>query len=236
MQHDVPQPIAVLDAGCGSGLLGQHFKQTASAEKVEVLLAGIDLSPEMLAVAKAKECYDNLAEANLKQPLEFPPHSFDLIIAAGVFLPGHCGPEAVPFMLAPLKDGGLGVFTVREALFAEKGEAFKSAVDEAGCDLLEAELLPYYGEIQANVLVVKKRFLNRCAISMCFGIDTRFAAVAYQLIPQNRCLAGRKLKTHAHKHTQAHKRTRTRAHGHNVLFQKSFGHSKEHAKGLNCCA
>ena len=47
-------------------------------------MTGVDLSPEMLAVAKVKDCFDKLAEANLRKPLEFPPLSFDLIMAAGV--------------------------------------------------------------------------------------------------------------------------------------------------------
>lgn len=154
--------ISVIDVGCGTGLLGQHFREVLlrtddfRMNPEHLTLVGTDLSPEMLTKAAAKRCFDKLEPSNLKQPLPFPNESFDMVISSGVFLPGHCGPESIPNMLALLKIGGYAVFTVREAFYKEEGVPFRNAVTKSGCELLEAELMPYYGEIKANVLVVRK--------------------------------------------------------------------------------
>jgi len=149
--------VSVLDAGCGTGILGQHLKAELAKKQptLNVQLTGIDLSPDMLEVASHKECFDRLQTANMKEPMSLGDE-FDYVVSSGVFYAGHCGPESVPNMLATLKQGGLAIWTVREALFAEQRQEFTAAVASAGCTLVEAPLMAYYGEIQANVIVAHK--------------------------------------------------------------------------------
>src|SRR5262249_42406460 len=49
--------LKVLDLGCGSGLAGIHLRSRADE------LTGVDLSPEMIAVARSRKIYDRLAVA-----------------------------------------------------------------------------------------------------------------------------------------------------------------------------
>ncbi len=68
----------ILDLGCGTGLCGELFKEFAAK------LSGIDISEEMVAVAKNKKIYDQLIVGDIEEHLD----SFtelDLILAADVF-------------------------------------------------------------------------------------------------------------------------------------------------------
>lgn len=153
--------VRIFDAGCGSGLLGQHLHKIATSgsgicKRQNLHIVGLDLSPEMIELAKSKDCFDELHVGSLKAPLNFPADSFDYILSSGVFIPGHCGAECIPVMLAPLCPGGYAIFTVRQAMYEEEGESFRTAIKTAGCELLDAPLMPYYGGMKANVLIVEK--------------------------------------------------------------------------------
>jgi len=67
--------LAILDIGCGTGLCGNLFKPYAKK------LVGIDLSPNMLAVAKQKNTYDELIVDDFTSYLKGQKNNFDLIIA-----------------------------------------------------------------------------------------------------------------------------------------------------------
>ncbi len=153
------RPLRVMDAGCGTGLLGQYFSkslQVSELKSCQVYLVGVDLSPDMLHIAEKKGCFDELHEGSLKDLQAFDASSFDLIISSGVFLAGHCGPETLTPLLSHLCPGGYAVFTVRSSLFREHEASFLSAITDAGCSLLQATTMPYYGEIEARVLTVRK--------------------------------------------------------------------------------
>ena len=155
----VASPLRVMDAGCGTGLLGQHFLKSLRASELrsrQVYLVGIDLSPDMLYLAKEKGCFDEVYEGNLQNVQTFIASSFDLIISAGVFLAGHCNAETLKPLLRCLHPGGYAVFTVRSSLFQGEESDFFAAVKGAGCELLQVLTMPYYGEIEARVLVVRK--------------------------------------------------------------------------------
>ncbi len=55
-----------LDAGCGTGLVGEWLAPRVTR------LDGIDLSPDMLIRARAKNIYDSLAEGDITRELEKP--------------------------------------------------------------------------------------------------------------------------------------------------------------------
>jgi|EP00670_Eutreptiella_braarudii_P006719 predicted TPR repeat methyltransferase len=150
--------LRVMDAGCGTGLLGQFFKSqyASNGQSGTVRLTGVDLSPEMLEVAAQKKCYDELQVVNLQAALPFEAASFDLIISAGVFLPGHCGPEILPGLLALLKDHGTAVTTIRKSFYTELEGEFHKHLALSGCKLQGLTLMPYYGAIEAYVMILKK--------------------------------------------------------------------------------
>jgi predicted TPR repeat methyltransferase len=70
----------VLDLGCGTGLIGALL-----ADLPRERLDGIDLSANMLAEARAKDIYDELAHADIAVWLGSVTESWNLVLAADLF-------------------------------------------------------------------------------------------------------------------------------------------------------
>lgn len=68
---------SALDVGCGTGLMGEAIRPLAKR------LTGVDLSPKMIAKARARDLYDRLEVADAAAFLRAEePAAFDLIVAA----------------------------------------------------------------------------------------------------------------------------------------------------------
>jgi predicted TPR repeat methyltransferase len=78
----------VLDVGAGTGPLAEALAGQGIGP-----VDAVDLSPEMLARAAAKNIYRALHEADVTRPLPMAPGSFAGIVSAGTFTAGHVGPE-----------------------------------------------------------------------------------------------------------------------------------------------
>ncbi len=98
-----------MDLGCGTGLAGEAFRAQVG------WLAGCDLSAAMLAQAQAKAVYDRLDKQDLAT-LEIG-ESYDLILAADVFVYLGALERIVAWCAGSLAPGGVLAFTV------ERGEA-----------------------------------------------------------------------------------------------------------------
>ena len=70
----------VLDLGCGTGLCGEFLAPHADA------IDGIDLSSAMLAKARSRGVYRSLAHGDIAEQLTRLQTSYDLVIAADVFI------------------------------------------------------------------------------------------------------------------------------------------------------
>jgi predicted TPR repeat methyltransferase len=103
------QGMRVLDAGCGTGLVGALLKKSGPAS-----LTGIDYSPGMLAKAEAKQVYDSLDKMDMNEPLPLPSNSFDATTCIGTFTATHVKPDAVRELVRVTRSGGALVFTVRD--------------------------------------------------------------------------------------------------------------------------
>ena len=99
----------ILDAGCGTGLVGEILIKNSFQN-----LVGVDFSQEMLNIAKQKNVYKSLELADLTKKLDYEDNLFDAVICAGTFTCGHVGPEALREMVRITKQGGYICFTVRK--------------------------------------------------------------------------------------------------------------------------
>lgn len=139
--------LDILDLGCGSGLCGPLFRPLARK------LAGVDLSPRMLALAASKQVYDELIQAELLEYLARTPASCDLVVAANVFCYfADLAPLAQGIAQA-LRGGGRLLFDVEkgagpEASFQVNGRfthplaAIERALQPAGFSLSRVEETP----------------------------------------------------------------------------------------------
>jgi predicted TPR repeat methyltransferase len=100
---------AALDLGCGTGLCGPLVKPMARR------LEGVDLSPQMLQRASTLGVYDQLHCADAAEHLARCDATFDLLLAADVFI--YVGELSAVFAGAArvLRPGGLMCFTVEPA-------------------------------------------------------------------------------------------------------------------------
>ena len=71
---------AVLDAGCGPGLLAERLRPLATH------LVGLDISPAMLDLARPRQLYDTLLQGDLAELPALTDEIFDLIVATDVLI------------------------------------------------------------------------------------------------------------------------------------------------------
>jgi SAM-dependent methyltransferase len=113
----------VLDAGCGTGLTGPCLK-ALGYDRVE----GLDMSPDMLAVAASRNAYAGLTRGILGEPLPWADGHFAAFVSAGVFTAGHAPASGLHELVRITRPGGFAVFTVRDVLLDRAG--FRAMFDE----------------------------------------------------------------------------------------------------------
>jgi predicted TPR repeat methyltransferase len=102
--------LEIIDAGCGTGLLGMQLREVGYR-----LIDGFDLSGEMVAVAAAKGAYRELkAGVDIEQASEvFGTSRYDIGIACGVFTCGHVSPKGLHGLISLVRPLGLVVVSTR---------------------------------------------------------------------------------------------------------------------------
>ena len=113
----------ILDAGCGTGLVGEILFEN-NYKNIE----GVDFSQEMLDKAIQKQVYQSLRLVDLTKNLDYEDNLFDAIVCAGTFTCGHVGPEALLEMVRITKKGGYICFTVRKQEW--KASPYKEIIDK----------------------------------------------------------------------------------------------------------
>ena len=141
----------VFDAGCGTGLLGEHLITLIPRDLID-----IRVSPGMLEIAKNKNTYTDLQIVNLKAELPYEAESFDSVLSAGVFGRGQCGPDCLPNIIHVLKKGCYLIATVNMAFYDETKLEWERHIQDCNCELLEDDELPYRDSSKGVVLVVHK--------------------------------------------------------------------------------
>lgn len=115
--------IRVLDAGCGTGLLGICLAKNGVKH-----IEGIDISPKMLEIAQKSGTYAVVEEADLTKPLAKKEGEYDAVTCSGTLTEGHVGPFAIDEFVKVVKSDGIISATVKESVWESAG--YKAKVDE----------------------------------------------------------------------------------------------------------
>ena len=118
----------ILDAGCGTGLVGQALKAKGYHDVV-----GVDLSSDSLDLAAKTQSYRALAEADFTElPVNLLDDSFGALLSVGVlsYLPNL--EDVLREFCRVVEPSGLIVVTERTDLFAERNtaEVFQALEDD----------------------------------------------------------------------------------------------------------
>ncbi|MFQ5545757.1 MAG: class I SAM-dependent DNA methyltransferase [Acidiferrobacterales bacterium] len=141
----------ILDVGCGTGLVGQRLAYLGYTK-----LDGLDFSQEMLDVARTKNVYVALMNADLTQPLSIKTASYDVIVSCGTFTHGHVGPDAFDELLRITRTGGVFCISINAEIYETNGFANKLGdLENAGQILVEDQVtVPLMTEEPVDGIIV----------------------------------------------------------------------------------
>jgi len=147
------QALSVLDAGCGTGLVGLSLGPVGQLE-------GVDLSAPMLAHAQVKGIYTSLHQADMLHFMEAHEGSYDVVTSAATLI--HFGDLRPVFTAAKsaLRPGGRFLFTVFPGPDSQPTGAAISLLHghaEGGCYLhSRPHLIKWAEEVGFSVEVMKE--------------------------------------------------------------------------------
>ena len=104
--------MKVMDAGCGTGLIGVRLQKHGFTN-----IDGVDFSPEMVEVARETGAYQTLigsCDLNQSSPGDLK-NKYDLTICCGVFSFDLVKPIALQWLINVTKPGGIILLTTRPA-------------------------------------------------------------------------------------------------------------------------
>ena len=138
--HAEDSDAPILDVGAGTGLVAEALLRYGSWP-----IDALDISAEMLGVARDKGLYGEYFEADLLDPATLPRRRYGAIVSAGTFTHGHVGPDAIGRLIDMVRPGALLVLSINAAHFEEKGFAqMFETLDHAIAEPLFVEV-PIYG-------------------------------------------------------------------------------------------
>jgi 2-polyprenyl-3-methyl-5-hydroxy-6-metoxy-1,4-benzoquinol methylase len=105
--------LEILDAGCGTGLVGIVLQQ-----KGYHTIDGCDLSDKMVEIAQETGAYRTLIEGvDINQMTAYQTNQYDVILSCGVFTLGHVPPTALEELIRITKPGGMIVLSTRKSYY-----------------------------------------------------------------------------------------------------------------------
>ncbi|MDZ4087702.1 MAG: class I SAM-dependent methyltransferase [Tabrizicola sp.] len=99
LDAEIGPEAEILDIGAGTGLVAEHLRgRTVDA---------LDITPEMLEIARPKGVYRSLMLGDLTKALDIPDATYDAVVSCGTFTHGHVGPECFPELLRITRPGAV---------------------------------------------------------------------------------------------------------------------------------
>jgi SAM-dependent methyltransferase len=150
-EHVADRGASVVDLGCGTGVAGVRL-----AEHGFTAVDGVDISPDMLAVARERGVYRRLLVADLNVPGSVDGH-YDASVSAGTFTTGHVGAGALPSIVAMLRPGAVAAWVVAEAMWP----SFDAAMRQVGFDMVHVALEPIRRNAPPEAMMIVARLTPR---------------------------------------------------------------------------
>jgi len=105
----------ILDAGCGTGLVGIELKKYGYLN-----IDGVDFSQNMLDLVP-QGTYKKIEKVDLNKQLKFKDNTYDIVMCVGTFTYGHVKPKALDELIRITKNKGLICFTINEGIYEDYG-------------------------------------------------------------------------------------------------------------------
>ncbi len=121
-KHAIDKKINILDAGCGTGLVGKELKKYGYSN-----LTGVDFSQSMLDLI-TPGIYHTIDLIDLNEPLKYGDNTFDAIMCVGTFTYGHVKAHVLNEFIRIVNYQGLICFTINEGIYKEY--EFDKKIDE----------------------------------------------------------------------------------------------------------
>jgi predicted TPR repeat methyltransferase len=157
---------SVLDLGCGTGLMAQQLARPGR------VIDGVDLSPRMLERAREKALYRDLQARELNEFLTETRATWDLVVAADVYIYVPDPGASFPLTFARMAPGGWFAFSIERSggddseLMLETGRyrqsparVVRELVESGFVDITQEDIVLRLesGQPVAGVLVVARR-------------------------------------------------------------------------------
>ena len=114
-KHTPSKDIKILDAGCGTGLVGIELKKNDFQN-----FDGADFSQKMLDLVPMN-IYRNLFKIDLNKKIDIKDNTYEGITCVGTFTFGHVNPPALDEMVRISKTDSLICFTINIGIYEEYG-------------------------------------------------------------------------------------------------------------------
>ena len=105
----------ILDAGCGTGLVGIELKKHGYTN-----IEGVDFSQNMLDLVP-NGLYKKIEKVDLNKLLKFKDNTYDVVMCVGTFTYAHVKTQALDELIRIIKNNGLICFTINEGIYEEYG-------------------------------------------------------------------------------------------------------------------
>ena len=122
----VSKDARILDAGCGTGLVGVELARLGYGR-----LVAMDLSLGMLEESRKKDVYQEFHQMTMGEALAFPSAAFAAVISVGVLTVGHATASSLDELVRVTEPGGHVAFSLRPDVYETAGFKEKQASLEA---------------------------------------------------------------------------------------------------------
>ncbi len=141
IKNHVPNTNSIiLEAGCGTGLLGQELSKQGFTN-----VTGMDISALCLQEAESKNVYAKTVKHNLLEPFPFPAQAFDCVVCVGVFsrFDETQIKQIITEFVRVANDNGTIIFSHREDLITPLLHKTLAEFEEIRVEKV-TETLPYF--------------------------------------------------------------------------------------------